>query len=573
MTRFYRYRWLGILVMFALIFAVVPVQARPTIVPPAVQLSADAAAWLKQAAPDATGTFLVGLQADGTEAQVAQAAALSDRFSQRVEVHRLLRSRAGRNDAALRAFLRSQGLAAEARSVQSFATFNGFSITAGPALIKALQNWDQVSSIELDTPIQLEQPTLGQDLPQINAVEWNITKIGADRVQSELGINGTGVVVGNLDSGVRSTHEALSANYKCAGGSNTNCWFDAISGQSAPYDDNGHGTHTMGTAVGSGGIGVAPGVQWIACKAFSASGSGSRTDILECFDWFLAPGGNAANAPDVVNNSWGNSNGSNTVYQQAITNLINAGIYLVFSNGNSGSSCGTVGAPASYTNVLGVGATNSTDTIASFSSRGPSPFGGTVKPGVSAPGVSVRSAYSSGNTAYTSLNGTSMAAPHVSGLVALLLDANPALSLSQITANLTGNTLQIAATGCSSSGVPNNIYGWGRIRAYESVQAALGSSTPIGPAAPSNLTATAASRMQVNLAWSDNSSNENGFKIERCSGNNCTNFVEIAQVGANVTSYSNTGLNRFTVYRYRVRAFNADGNSGYSNVATVRTSR
>jgi hypothetical protein len=76
---------------------------------------------------------------------------------------------------------------------------------------------------------------------------------------------------------------------------------------------------------------------------------------------------------------------------------------------------------------------------------------------------------------------------------------------------------------------------------------------------------------QVNLSWSDNSNNEQGFRIERCTGNNCTNFVQIAQVGANVTSFANTGLVGNTRYRYRVRAFNATGNSAYSNIADART--
>jgi hypothetical protein len=93
------------------------------------------------------------------------------------------------------------------------------------------------------------------------------------------------------------------------------------------------------------------------------------------------------------------------------------------------------------------------------------------------------------------------------------------------------------------------------------------------PAAPSNLTATAVSISQINLSWTDNSNNETGFKIERCQGVSCTNFVEIATTAANATSFNNTGLARNTRYRYRVRAFNAVGNSGYSNIATARTLR
>jgi len=93
------------------------------------------------------------------------------------------------------------------------------------------------------------------------------------------------------------------------------------------------------------------------------------------------------------------------------------------------------------------------------------------------------------------------------------------------------------------------------------------------PPAPSSLTVTAASASQLNLAWTDNASNEDGFKIERCTGNNCTNFTQIATVGANVRSYSNTGLSKNTVYTYRVRAYNSFGNSGYSNSAAARTLR
>jgi hypothetical protein len=93
------------------------------------------------------------------------------------------------------------------------------------------------------------------------------------------------------------------------------------------------------------------------------------------------------------------------------------------------------------------------------------------------------------------------------------------------------------------------------------------------PAAPSDLTATAVSTSQINLTWTDNSNNEQGFKIEQCQGNGCTDFAEIAQTAANVTSFSNTGLSRNTRYRYRVRAFNASGNSGYSNIAAERTLR
>jgi hypothetical protein len=79
------------------------------------------------------------------------------------------------------------------------------------------------------------------------------------------------------------------------------------------------------------------------------------------------------------------------------------------------------------------------------------------------------------------------------------------------------------------------------------------------------------STTQINLSWTDNSSNEDGFRIERCTGNNCSNFAQIAQTVSNVTSFPNTGLANNTWYRYRVRAFNAAGNSAYSNTINVKT--
>jgi hypothetical protein len=100
---------------------------------------------------------------------------------------------------------------------------------------------------------------------------------------------------------------------------------------------------------------------------------------------------------------------------------------------------------------------------------------------------------------------------------------------------------------------------------------AKGAGGPVLPAAPTTLTATTVSRSQINLSWIDNSDNESGFKIERCKNAGCTNFVEVAQVGANVTTFANTGLTKNTTYNYRVRAFNAGGNSGYSNSASAKT--
>lgn len=468
-------RWLALLAALAALLPAAQLRARQA--PGAAQqIEARAARWLEQAAPGDRATFLIGLRDDGTQALAERAGALTSKQERRARVQALLAARAGRNGAALRAFAQAGGLGGELGAVTAFQSFNGFSIRTSRRAIEALRGWERVASIELERQSQLDTVTPGarRVAPgQAGTVEWNIAKIGADRVHNELGITGAGVVVGGLDTGVRASHTALSANYHCAGGGHSACWKDAVGGQTAPYDDNGHGTHTMGTAVGAGGIGVAPGAGWIACKAYNFLGSALDTDILECFDWFLAPGGSSANAPDVVNNSWSSLLGFSPAYQQALASWASAGILAVFSNGNNGPLCGTVGSPASFASVLSTGATDSSDTIASSSSRGPALFGG-VKPDLSAPGVDIRSASIANDTSYLALSGTSMAAPHTSGLAALLLEASPGLTNQQLAAYLKGNALGIAAANlCGGSGVPNNVYGWGRIRAYESVQAAL----------------------------------------------------------------------------------------------------
>jgi hypothetical protein len=120
-----------------------------------------------------------------------------------------------------------------------------------------------------------------------------------------------------------------------------------------------------------------------------------------------------------------------------------------------------------------------------------------------------------------------------------------------------------------------------RVRAYNAAGAsdytgtasAVTHAAPAVPAPSSNLTATAVSKSQINLSWMDNATNEDGFRIERCNGSACTNFAQIATVGPNVTAYANSGLSRNTTYRYRARAYNASGTSGYSNITQATTLR
>ena len=305
-------------------------------------------------------------------------------------------------------------------------------------------------SVSLQLPAQPD-PFAPQPISP-DTVEWNIDKINAPAVW-QMGFDGTGVVVAGQDTGYDWDHPALIDKYRGWNGANADhnyAWHDAIhsgggvcgADSAVPCDDHNHGTHTMGTMVGDDGvgnqIGVAPGAQWIGCRNMD-QGDGTPTTYSECFQWFIAPtdlndqNPNPAMAPDVINNSWGcpPSEGCTdpTILQTVVENTRAAGILVVTSAGNSGSACSTVTSPpAIYDASFSIGSTTSTDAISGFSSRGPVTVDGSnrLKPDISAPGSNIRSSVRGGGY-QGGWSGTSMAAPHVAGLAALLIDAVPSL--------------------------------------------------------------------------------------------------------------------------------------------------
>lgn len=309
------------------------------------------------------------------------------------------------------------------------------------------------------------------------ASQWNISMIKADAAWSALGVRGAGAVVANIDTGVRWDHNAVKLAYR--GWNNSSIshdynWFDPTGTYpTSPGDNNNHGTHTMGTMVGGNDpnyvIGVAPDAKWIAAKGCASSWC-SGSNLLSSAQWMLAPtkldgsSPDPAQAPDVVNNSWGGGS-CDTWFSGVIDSWRNAGIVPVFSQGNSGPNPGSANSPGDNPQAIGVGATDSNDVIASFSSRGPScaAFGSETKPEVSAPGVSVLSSVASSPTTYAYYSGTSMAAPHVAGTVALMRSANPSLSVDEAETILKLTSVDKGTTG------PDNDYGAGRINAYEAV--------------------------------------------------------------------------------------------------------
>lgn len=302
--------------------------------------------------------------------------------------------------------------------------------------------------------------------------DWGITDTKADQFWAAYGVKGEGIKVANIDTGVQWNHPALVNQFACPGDpSNPACWADPsnICGGSA-CDNNGHGTHTMGTMVAKDNpalpyiAGMAPNATWIACKGCESS-SCSDFALNTCADWILAPGGNTANRPNVVNNSWGGG-GGDTWYLPKVQAWVAAGIFPAFSAGNSGPSCNSLGSPGDYQVSFSSAAHSSNRTIASFSSRGPSAFGHDpyTKPNISAPGVSICSSVPT-NSWSCAYSGTSMASPHTAGAVALLWSCNPSLIGNiDATFQLLQNSTDVAPAGnCGAppDGQGNYTYGYG----------------------------------------------------------------------------------------------------------------
>ena len=315
-------------------------------------------------------------------------------------------------------------------------------------------------------------------------VEWNIQRVGAPDVWA-MGFTGAGAVVGVLDTGVEWTHPALVNHYRPqipgAPGRHDYNWFDGVGGSAVPIDYSFHGTYSMGPMVGDDGgqnqIGMAPGAKWIAC-----AGSGSpNVDPFECYQWFLAPtklDGTDPRpdlAPDVINQTTG---GTPKDYHAAVQALYAAGIYITQPAGNNGPECSTIDLPMNqYPEVTATGAFDNTDSITDFSSRGPVLLGHEllVKPDIAAPGLGVRTSVPQSWGFYVSGYGTSLAAPHVAGAVALLISAVPELRgrVDLIEMLLKTNAEPRASSECTpGGGVPNNVWGWGILNVYYAVLAA-----------------------------------------------------------------------------------------------------
>ncbi|WP_144480659.1 carboxypeptidase regulatory-like domain-containing protein [Cytobacillus oceanisediminis] len=387
-----------------------------------------------------------------------------------------LKEKADNSQKGLQQALSAMETKGKAKKKETLWIINGITASVTKEALDELKKREDIAEISLDETLSLPEVTVEESPPRLP--EWGLEKIYAPKVWGQYGLKGKGIVVGIMDSGVDGNHEALKKNYRGRDGNGQYSWID-LSGQGykTPNDGFGHGTHVAGTAVGGGDgepIGVAPEAEWIAAKIFNDGGSTTLSAIHQAFQWFMAPGGDPSKAPDVVNNSWGNANTYNLEFYEDVKAWVSAGIFPAFAAGNDGPGSQTIGSPGSFPETFAVGATDIYDQTAYFSSRGPvfwKDENGNeqrlIKPDISAPGHKIYSAWPSKRNEgkYNTISGTSMATPHVTGAVALLLQANPSLTVDQIKETLK----QTVRVEPHMGTLPNDSYGSGIINIYQAV--------------------------------------------------------------------------------------------------------
>ena len=306
-----------------------------------------------------------------------------------------------------------------------FQSFNGLAMRCSRGLMLMIRELPTVEKVYMDGQVQIN-------------LETSVPQIQADRVQDELGLDGSGILVGIVDTGIDYMHPALGEGYgpgyRVIGG------YDFANEDSDPLDDHSHGTHVAGIVGANSGslTGVAPGVSFLAVKVLDENGSGEFSSVLAGIEYCLDPDGNPGtdDAVDIMNMSFGGRPQGDDPVEIAVNNASDAGILSVVAAGNSGeeipldSPYGTIGSPATAEKALTVGACDSEFNLADFSSKGPDPIHFRIKPELVAPGVDIHSSVPNGGT--ESHSGTSMSTPHVAGVAALVKQLHPDWSPEQL---------------------------------------------------------------------------------------------------------------------------------------------
>jgi subtilisin family serine protease len=376
----------------------------------------------------------------------------------------------------------------------SYYLVNGIEADLNPFLRMFVERRADVARV-LDSPQlrPLPEPVATENsLPTVKPEEipWNLTFIGVDKVHSELGISGEGIVIGQTDTGVDGRHLELVDSYHGLNSSDDYNWLDPWYDSPFPSDVVGHGTAALSVITGKD-IGIAPGAEWMGCVNLGRN-LGNPAHYLDCMQFMLAPyphGGNAFTDGDpsqgamIVNNSWGCplAEGCDAeTFQSAVDAMETAGIFMSVAAGNTGYyGCSTITDPlAIYADVFTVGSIDQEGNLSDFSSLGPVTVDGSgrIKPNLLAPGQDIVTAFP--DSQYATMSGTSFAAPHVAGVVALMWSANHDMIgnidltrsiLDETAASYTGTVPECV----TDTSIPNDAAGYGIVDAYAAVQKAL----------------------------------------------------------------------------------------------------
>ena len=420
------------------------------------------------------------------QADLTQIDSIEPLQERKVDLYKLLTQTSNTTQVNLRSKLDKWGV-----EYKPYYLVNGLEVNGGIILRLILNGQPGVDRI-LDSPhlrpLPREVPmSKGEASSPPEGTLWNLEMINVPQVHEELGITGTGIIIGQTDSGVDGTHSELRDSYRGAGTSDDFNWLDVWNKSTSPVDIGGHGTGTLGIEVGAT-RGIAPGAQWIGCVNL-ARNLGNPALYLDCMQFMFAPyplsgdpftEGDTTKAAMIVNNSWGcpEIEGCDVaVFEPALRALKAGGIFMSVSAGNAGYyGCSTItDPPAISPEVLTVGSVDKAGQLSTFSSLGPVSVDGSnrSKPDLLAPGDQILLAAPQGT--YTFASGTSFSAPHVSGVVALMWSANPDLIGDiETTTRILLETAQPYNWSEPECGNGNYGSGAGILDAYAAVKAALG---------------------------------------------------------------------------------------------------
>ena len=471
-------------------------------------------------------TLTERLATAGTDELIAVDVALNEQFDartltemvdgmpkpeKRAMVARILKEYNAVEQAELLGRLAELAVDGSVRSVKSHWLVNMVYCEATPAVIEELAKRSDVWFVQADVR---HVPGL---LPAVavsdatdsggDEIDWGVQKVNAPDVWA-LGYTGQGIVVGDIDTGCNHNHLDLTSHMWTDSNYPNHGW-DFENNDNDPMDSNGHGTHTCGSVASDGTAGsqcgVAPDAMIMSCRVRTVADSLAETQVWEAMEFVVSPPLSPTNGGDIITMSLGWRNAwdpMRKLWRDGCNNVGAAGVIMIVAAGNERStsppySTRTPGdAPPPWwnpqnvgtgalSNVISIGATDSDDDYASFSSRGPSEWGtvngyndypyppGLTRPDVAAPGVDIKSCRHSSNNGYTTMSGTSMATPHTAGVAALMLSKNPALSPAVVDSILEVTSVDLGPTGKDMD------YGAGRIDALAAINHITGSGGPM----------------------------------------------------------------------------------------------